>query len=214
MTRLPVRSPSIATVLLGGGVVASLVGAADAQVVLSNLSSYVSPPPSSQWYTVNHIKSAAIQFSTGAGSWSLNQVHLKGGFSFVSTMQIWSNVAGQPGAAVGTSAPLVADYPNRDIRYGFSGVTLSANTDYWMVFSGGWIDAFLTTATPTASGSSGWGGNTTSLRKNGANPWTASADTFFYEIQATSLGGGAVPLPGAAGLAACGLLGLSRRRRR
>ena len=33
-------------------------------------------------------------------------------------------------------------------------------------------------------------------------------------ILAGATGGGAVPLPGAAGLAACGLLGLSRRRRR
>ena len=33
-------------------------------------------------------------------------------------------------------------------------------------------------------------------------------------ILAGATGGGAVPLPGAAGLAACGLLGMSRRRRR
>jgi hypothetical protein len=40
------------------------------------------------------------------------------------------------------------------------------------------------------------------------NAWTY-AEFYFH-----SSAGGAVPLPGAAGLAACGLLGLSRRRRR
>ena len=43
---------------------------------------------------------------------------------------------------------------------------------------------------------------------------TSGAGASFAFVQGTGGGGGAVPLPGAAGLAAIGLVGLSRRRRR
>jgi hypothetical protein len=60
----------------------------------------------------------------------------------------------------------------------------------------------LTAGTYTFSGSGSWSGA----------PLSQAGYGFFLSY--STGGGGGVPLPGAAGLAACGLVGLSRRRRR
>jgi hypothetical protein len=60
----------------------------------------------------------------------------------------------------------------------------------------------LAAGTYTFSGTGSWSGA----------PLTQQGYAFFLSF--STGGGGGVPLPGAAGLAACGLLGLSRRRRR
>ena len=59
----------------------------------------------------------------------------------------------------------------------------------------------LAAGTYTFSGSGTWSGNSPSLG-------------YGFFLGFSPGGGGGVPLPGAAGLAACGLVGLSRRRRR
>jgi len=207
MTRLTVRPASIAA-LLGGVAAASIVGSADAQVVLSNMSSYTGSEPTTFIYSGSQ---RAISFQTGSGSWNLLQVSIKGAQCFTGTMQIWSDNFG-PSSVVATSGNSTGGFSFAEVDYAFTGTTLAANTTYWMVFDNGFVMSRSTTIAPTAENSSGWGSVATSLVNTGSG-WTNSSDTLFFEIQATTSGGG-VPLPGAAGLAACGLLGLSRRRRR
>lgn len=91
-----------------------------------------------------------------------------------------------------------------------SATTLAANSTFTAVV---WATA------------SGVGADTYYIKKNSQLFWSDangdpntppgySPNEDLTQLAGNSGGGGGVPLPGAAGLAACGLLGLSRRRRR
>lgn len=198
------------------GVGASIVGEASAAVVLSNFPGSGPDLPSS---TRGH----AVQFTTGAGSWSLQSGSFYGMFSTSVTLEIWTvsgNTDPNAGTLLGSAstsdgAGLSAGSQNHEVTFS-SDVALAASTTYWAVFTSIDFRAPTTTTLATAQNSSGWSGESTALAYvfNGSSQqleWN-SADNIFYQLNATSAS--AVPGAGLAGLATLGFAGVSRRRRR
>ncbi|MGA1467901.1 MAG: hypothetical protein ACO38V_09680, partial [Phycisphaerales bacterium] len=199
------------------GVGASIVGEASAAVVLSNFPGSGPDLPGS---TGGH----AVQFTTGAGSWSLQSGSFYGMFSTSVTLEIWTvsgNTNPNAGTLLGSASTSdgaglsVGGSQNHEVTFS-SDVALAASTTYWAVFTSIDFRAPTTTTLATAQNSSGWSGESTSLAYvfNGSSQqfeWN-SANNIFYQLNATSAS--AVPGAGIAGLATLGLAGVSRRRRR
>lgn len=199
------------------GVGASIVGEASAAVVLSNFPGTGPDLPSPSG-------GLAVQFTTGAGSWSLQSGSFYGMFSTSVTLEIWT-VNGNTNPNAGTLLGSASTSNGEGISFGgsqnhevtfSSDVALAAFTTYWAVFTSGDLRAPTTTTLATAQNSSGWSGGSTALSydfnaSTQQSEWN-SANNLFYQLNATSAS--AVPGAGLAGLATLGFAGVSRRRRR
>ncbi len=208
MTSITIRPASLASVLASVAA-ATVVSSADASVVLSNL-------PGSGASGLN-IGGRAMLFTTGSGSWNLQSATVFGSHSAAASFEIWTDSTGSLGSLFATGSYAGTTFGSGNLTATFTGTTLAGNTNYWFVFTSGFAVTYDTSTVASAQNSSGWVGYGNSLEQNiGSSTWLASATTTYFEVAATVSGGGGggVPLPGAAGLAACGLAGLSRRRRR
>lgn len=197
------------------GVGASIVGESSAAVVLSNFPGSGPDLPGS---TGGH----AVQFTTGAGSWSLQSGSFYGMFSTSVTLEIWTvngNTNPNAGTLLGSASTSNGEgissggSQNHEVTFS-SDVALAAFTTYWAVFTSIDVRAPTTTTLATAQNSSGWSGESTSLAYvfNGSQFEWNSTTNIFYQLNATSVS--AVPGAGLAGLATLGFAGVSRRRRR
>lgn len=208
MTSITIRPASVASILASVAA-ATVVSSADASVVLSNL-------PGSGSSGLN-MGGRAMLFTTGSGSWNLQSATVFGLHCQAATFAIWTDSAGSLGSLFATGSYAGTALGSGNLTATFTGTTLAGNTNYWFVFTSGFAVTYDTSTVASAQNSSGWVGYGNSLEQNlGSSTWLASATTTYFEVAATVAGGGGggVPLPGAAGLAACGLAGLSRRKRR
>ncbi len=221
------KTPKLVSLLrlLAVSALAALAATAHAQVVVSNISAThnngVTYPPAprllAQSFTTD---SSSAQFNLISVSLMFYQsVGTIGNF----TVTVYGNDSGKPGSVLGTlsgNASPTATFAGQQETYTASGVTLNANTTYWVSwgFSSPNDDGATYIGTPMqdTSATGQWSLGVTRVSFDFGSSWAGFAATEFpaqISIQASAI---AVPEPGTyaaiAGAAALGLAAWRRRR--
>lgn len=198
------------------------IASSPAIVVFGNLGPTGSAPISNvSHHDLNSSSLHAQSFITSASDWILDDIvlglHVQDGSTINGyTINIYSNVGGDPGSLLYTSAGVtISGTTATKYTFAFTGVTLSASTTYWVVPSIPstqlqWHDD---DAAPTAQNGSGFGYAGPNQSNNGGATWQGNGPNRL----SISVSGEAVPEPGTY-LAGALLLGGSvitiwRRRR-
>jgi len=184
---------------------AAFSGAANADVVLSNLSS----PGTLSWITIGNLgapPAIGVSFTMSSNA-TLDSAVLRLNVAAVATpiVTIWSDVGGLPGAMLYTlTNPTFSTGYNNWSFAAPAGATLNGGSTYHLVLqrtAGGTIQWNAATANATGPGAT----FNTGVRLVSGN-WTTAANSPVFEIVTT-------PTPGAAAVLGLGGLAALRRRR-
>jgi hypothetical protein len=189
---------------------------AQAGVVLSNMGATGTDNTSSN--TNTDIVSSAILasgFTTGSTDQILDWVALwtfNNDPGFTKTVSIFSDVSGSPGTSFGTSTATNVPGTKGRYQFNFSGVTLAANTKYWVLPQVG-LSWYLenVNAAPTAQNGSGFISNGVKGSSNGGTSWNSSVFNYTLAISTSDVPA-AVPEPALTSLLCLSGIALIRRR--
>lgn len=194
--------------------------ATQAETVLSTLGQNYS----AGWYASASDNPIALSFQTGPTQiWSLDEITLKlivhSPSSDPLTVQLWSDLEAQPGAALTTLVPDTLN-PATSGNYSYSTdveLILSAGTSYWIVLLSTSESSYNIANAPGSGSTSdeGWTvpTNNFAFSNNGGESWNAMPDGIYgFEVSAT-----AVPEPSSylllgIGVAAATLAGARKRK--
>ena len=188
---------------------------AQAGVVLSNMGATGTTNTSTNTNTdILANERVAAGFTTGSTDQILDWVAL---WTFnndapgTKTVSIFSDVAGSPGTSFGTSTATIVPATKGRYQFNFSGVTLAANTKYWVLPEAGlsWYEV-QGNAAPTAQNGSGFSFDGMKDTFNGGTSWNPQTDNYTLAISTSNVP--PVPEPALTSLLCLSGIALIRRR--
>jgi len=189
---------------------------AQAGVVLSNMGAAGTTNTSTNTNTdVLATDLLAAGFTTGSTDQVLDWVALwtfNNDTAFNRTVSIFSDASGSPGTSFGTSTATNVPGTKGRYQFNFSGVTLAANTKYWVLPQVGlswYLEKDL--VAPTAQNGSGFISNGVKASPNGGTSWNSSVFNYTLAISTSDVPA-AVPEPALTSLLCLSGIALIRRR--
>ena len=190
---------------------------AQAGVVLSNMGAAGTSNTSTNTNTdIVSSDRIAAGFTTGSTDQILDWVAL---WTFnndapgTKTVSIFSDASGSPGASVGTSTATNVPGSKGRYQFDFSGVTLTANTKYWVLPEVGlsWYTA-QANAAPTAQNGSGFSFDGMKESFDAGANWSPLAFNYTLAISTSDVPPAAIPEPALTSLLCLSGIALIRRR--
>jgi hypothetical protein len=190
---------------------------AQAGVVLSNMGATGTDNTSTNTNTdIVANDRIAAGFTTGSTDQILDWVALwtfNNDSDITRTVSIFSDAAGSPGTVFGTSTATTVPGTKGRYQFDFSGVTLAANTKYWVLPA---VDlAWYTVqggAAPTAQNGSGFSFDGMKETFNGGTSWNPLATNYTLAISTSDVPPAAIPEPALTSLLCLSGIALIRRR--